>query len=344
MRRMNEQDGAVAVLVALLLVVLLGFGAISVDVGQLYQERRELQNGADAAAMAAAHDCAKGVVDCSMTGAEINDTIDAYASANANDGESEARIVALDLTDNYVTVETETLSGGDGFLTHWFASVLGRPRDTVRAMATASWDRVPGTLQVFPLAFCLDRFNYVTNNATTFGPPEYHIFYKKNPPDPSIVCTTSEGTYPGGFGWLDVTDPDYSPDPTTCMMTISVSDWAPASPGSGLPNSEPWPTCVQRLEDKIVQMDSDPAVAPILVPIFDKWKDNGANGKFHIAGFGAFRPTGFHLGGSSYYPDKFACGQPDDRCLRGWFTDFVTTGGSGTGGAYYGVVSVDLVE
>lgn len=338
MRRLkNDEDGATAVVVALSLIVLFGFGALAVDVGQIYQERRELQNGADASAMAAAHDCAKGLISCSITGLELNDTVDEYANANANDAESTAEIVELNLTDSYITVETETLSAGNGFLTHWFAWAIDHPNSTVRAQATAKWDRVPGALEIFPLAFCVDQFNTLTVNATVFPSPEAHIFYKKNPPDPSITCTTTDGTYPGGFGWLDIADP-------TCTTTIAVDEWVPARPGEGLPNSEPWPTCVQRLEDKIHEMDSNPAAAPILVPIFDRWKDNGANGEFHIAGFGAFSPTGFHFGGTSYYPDNLACIKPSDRCLRGWFTDFVTTGGTGTGGAYYGVVSVDLIK
>ncbi len=40
--------------------VLTGMGALVVDVGQLYQERAELQNGADAAALGVAKSCALG--------------------------------------------------------------------------------------------------------------------------------------------------------------------------------------------------------------------------------------------------------------------------------------------
>ena len=38
--------------------VLFGMGALVIDVGQLYQNRAELQNGADAAALAVAKSCA----------------------------------------------------------------------------------------------------------------------------------------------------------------------------------------------------------------------------------------------------------------------------------------------
>ncbi len=51
--RSNER-GAVAVLFAIVLVVLLGFSALVVDIGQLFRVRNELQNLADSAAMAGA--------------------------------------------------------------------------------------------------------------------------------------------------------------------------------------------------------------------------------------------------------------------------------------------------
>lgn len=346
MWRLKDEDGATAVVVALLTLVLFGFGAIAVDAGQLYQERRELQNGADAAAMAAAHDCAKDVISCSITGLELNDTVDEYANANANDDESSAEIVELNLTDSYITVETETLSGGNGFLTHWFAWAVDHPTSTVRARATAKWDRVPGTLEIFPLAFCLDTFNTLTADGTVYGDdslyPGYHVFYKT--PSQPIECPTSDDVYEGGFGWLDLEDPYYELDPATCELTIDAEDWIPGVTGEGARAADPWPQCYEKLADKIVEMDANPNAAPLLVPIFDGWRGSGANGEFHIAGFGAFRPTGFNFGGTTYHPDNMACVTPANRCVRGWFTDFVTSGGTGTGGAYYGVVSVDLIK
>lgn len=49
----HDEDGAVAVIVALLLVVLLGFAALGVDVASLYRERAQLQSRSDLAAMSA---------------------------------------------------------------------------------------------------------------------------------------------------------------------------------------------------------------------------------------------------------------------------------------------------
>ncbi|MCK4621471.1 MAG: hypothetical protein KAT62_04565 [Desulfuromonadales bacterium] len=49
----NNQRGAVAVTVALLMIMLVGFAALAIDVGYVYVTRNELQNVADAAALAA---------------------------------------------------------------------------------------------------------------------------------------------------------------------------------------------------------------------------------------------------------------------------------------------------
>jgi Flp pilus assembly protein TadG len=59
----GREDGAVAVLVALMLVVFVAMVAVAVDTGGLYLRRRELVNGSDAAAMSAARTCARGGAD-----------------------------------------------------------------------------------------------------------------------------------------------------------------------------------------------------------------------------------------------------------------------------------------
>jgi hypothetical protein len=53
-RSREHEQGAVAIMVALMLVVLLAFAAMVVDVGLMYHVRNELQNASDAAALAGA--------------------------------------------------------------------------------------------------------------------------------------------------------------------------------------------------------------------------------------------------------------------------------------------------
>ena len=67
----RREDGAVAVLVALMLVVFVAMVALAVDTGGLYLRRRELVNGSDAAAMSAGRTCARGGADDRFAAPEI---------------------------------------------------------------------------------------------------------------------------------------------------------------------------------------------------------------------------------------------------------------------------------
>ena len=60
----RESDtGATIVFVAVILVALLAMSAFAIDFGRMWEERRQLQNGADAAAVAIAEDCVRGLCD-----------------------------------------------------------------------------------------------------------------------------------------------------------------------------------------------------------------------------------------------------------------------------------------
>jgi len=93
MRRLSlarrPDQGAVATIFALfMLFVMLGLGALTVDVGNINADRRQLQNGADAIALQVAQGCA-------ATGTCLpNDpTLQALANTNAGDGATEIRRV-----------------------------------------------------------------------------------------------------------------------------------------------------------------------------------------------------------------------------------------------------------
>ncbi|WP_434718335.1 pilus assembly protein TadG-related protein [Paraburkholderia sp. A1BS-2L] len=82
MRRGNKgkQEGAVAVTVALFMVFLLGIAALTIDIGNLLVARNELQNSADAAALAGAA-CLYQRTECNNTTVPEPDWSDAQASA-----------------------------------------------------------------------------------------------------------------------------------------------------------------------------------------------------------------------------------------------------------------------
>ena len=135
--RRDEDRGTTAVLVGVSFLVLVGIAAFVLDIGNLFWERRSLQNGADAAALAVAQDCAGG--DCGdpqVTAAE-------YASANNPRGAHIRSIEPEDVSpeDGEVTVTAETGDeDSDGSLATWFASVIGTDETATSARATAVWE------------------------------------------------------------------------------------------------------------------------------------------------------------------------------------------------------------
>jgi hypothetical protein len=57
-REFRKEEGAIAIIVALSMVVLVGFVGLALDLGKLYIAKSELQNSADACALAAVHELA----------------------------------------------------------------------------------------------------------------------------------------------------------------------------------------------------------------------------------------------------------------------------------------------
>jgi Flp pilus assembly protein TadG len=82
----GAERGAVSAIVAVMLApVLLGFAALSLDVGNLMWERRQVQNGADATSMALAIACAESVTNCTTANSSVQSGLNALDDANASD-------------------------------------------------------------------------------------------------------------------------------------------------------------------------------------------------------------------------------------------------------------------
>ncbi|HEY8651472.1 MAG TPA: Tad domain-containing protein [Dermatophilaceae bacterium] len=80
----EREDGAIAIIVAMLFFfgVMLALGALTVDVGNINADRRQLQNSADAVALAVAQQCATTGT-CAPTATNLGDLANANAADNA---------------------------------------------------------------------------------------------------------------------------------------------------------------------------------------------------------------------------------------------------------------------
>lgn len=137
-RRYNsdgDEQGAVAVIVALSLIALIGMIVLVVDVGGLLYRRRQMVSASDAAALAAARSCVLGAVQAGAPEAKA----DEFAAANLEGILLSGGIVPAETlgceesAEGYVTVQYSS----DHDL--WFAGIFGSTSKPVATKATAEW-------------------------------------------------------------------------------------------------------------------------------------------------------------------------------------------------------------
>ena len=132
-------------MVAFALIPLLGAGAIAIDVGALYAERAQLQNGVDAAALAVAASCARDEAACA---AGSNGLAQQYVDDNAvifRDPAADPPIISV--SNNTVTVTATTA------VDHVLAQILaGDEASSVGASGSAEWG-TPVAGSVIPVGF-----------------------------------------------------------------------------------------------------------------------------------------------------------------------------------------------
>lgn len=305
MRRGARQDdrGAAAVVIALCMVMLLGFAAIAIDLGVAWVDKKQLQNGADAGALALAQACASGTGEC-PAGTGPNTTARSLAQSNRVDNTADGEVIHKTATS--VTVETTYTRN------NWFAPFIGISQTPVTARAKAVWG-TPGAATAFPLTFSLCEFYWQTG--TKIGSPpstterfEVTLQTKVAPSaDYGVLGTcgtrAAHNEEAGGFGWL--------PPNTSCMAEIDVNGWYAAKTGASTP------TCFDgaNLRD-----------AKILIPIFDKTNElPGKNTEYHIYSFAEFQVTDFCIGpnASDAWPTASSC-PASKRYIGGYFVKWVS--------------------
>jgi len=291
-RSLDGERGAVAVFVALLMVALLGFAAVSIDVGAMYAERRQLQNGADAGALAIAQDCADGAC------GNPSGTAQQFATANKNDGVVAAAIQGGPVTSASTSVTVVTGTTVD----HWFAPVLGIDESNLTASATAKWGVPIGGTAVLPITFSWCEWNAQTGGGSPSGTTQRTIIFSK---DSGTNCNGPSGNaVPGGFGWLPT-------DSGTCNTTSALAQILESKTGNSMPSG-----CTSADFQKVLAQT-------VLLPIYDQATEQGSSAKYRVYGYAAFKLTGYAFPSANYNASQ--CLSPNRNCLRGYFVEFVDT-------------------
>jgi Flp pilus assembly protein TadG len=360
----RDERGAIGVLVGVLIGggVLLGMGALAIDVGQLYQNRAELQNGADAAALAVADSCALG----SCTTGIANQ----YATGNASKltgnnaavgaicGSGTGMAACPGSTGapydcpanpaagtNYVDVHTSTLTaGGSPLLPPRFARTLlgnsGYAGTNVKACAQAEWGP-PSSANTIGFTISACSWYVYTNNGTTFAqPPPYppnttptasydHILFEHGSGGPGATgCPPYQPSgqdAPGNFGWTS--------DSGNCSVTISNSSYS-GNTGTSISND-----CKAAL-----QSDQQNETL-VFLPVYSAISGTGSGVTYTLLGFAAFVITGYHITGSfqakDWVTNKFPC-TGSNFCISGYFTQGLIPSTGGLGGKGLGATIVKL--
>ncbi len=321
MQRLKRDGGVAGVFVAITVATLLGMLGFAVDVGAMYDERRQLTNGADAAVLAIAEDCALGVGSCDPATAKV--TAQSFANANANDGAAFIESVFLDVTAKTVRVDTGTLTpSGERVFEPFFAQVIGWDGATVYGSASALWGYPSSMRNVLPLIISQCELPKPIPKPEQQSPWQVLYFHDGNNADECNATAgmdvDGDGKLAGGFGWLD-TDGD-------CSSDLATNTWIFADPGSS-PSKGCKPPDISNLIGK-----------PTPLPIFIDIDGVGAGGKYRIFGFILFTIDGYNFGGG--YKFNPPC-TGDERCVSGNFTSGVVHDGI-PGGPNLGIVIVKL--
>jgi Flp pilus assembly protein TadG len=337
-RLRRDERGVVAVIVAIALGAgaLTGLGALVIDLGQLYQERAELQNGADAAALAVAKSCALGACTPGVAGQLADDNASSLTGGTegvtlvcgsgslggcpGSTGSLTSCPAAPRAGTNFVEVYTATrTASGSTLLPPLFAGTLlgsSYRGSTVRACAQAEWGP-PSAATTVALTISACEWDQSTDQGTLFAsaPP-----YSQNPvpaasfdqvltldPGNDTGCATEPGGAdgPGTFGWAaDATG--------NCALPVTGPTF-PESAGTLVTAA-----CLTALQN--AQQHQIPILVPVYVSV------NTAVNTYALKGFADFVVTGYNLAPGFFEPDWLnaanTCGGTD-YCLTGYFVQGV---------------------
>ncbi|MDQ0866222.1 pilus assembly protein TadG-related protein [Arthrobacter globiformis] len=288
MRRLRASSdgerGGIAVIVAFLMVMMLGFAALAIDAAKLYSERAQLQNGSDAAALMMAQKCAKNDTDtnCSTTSPLAAD----LANKNAIDGLSNVKSIALDKTNRTVTVTAGAKETGASAnsVSLFFAGILGIPSAEVNASSSVRWGSPVEGTTIFPLAFSICQVSGMVDGAAQL--------LQNHSADANADCPLGPAgkTVPGGFAWT-VQNSGQCGGLVNLAINQSGSDTGNDGPSN----------CDAVLNKWASELGAGRPVI-VLLPVYDDATGTGSGASYHLTSFVAFSVQGWAFSGSDKLP------------------------------------------
>lgn len=294
MRRLragDQESGAVAVIAVVAFAVILAMVGVSIDIGAAFAKRQEAQNGADAAALAVASQCAihRQLTNCpgDYTSAREIALLNERTgdSATVLDGDIQYDTPAAHRVTVTVTAEQPT----------FFLSILGDSfrSFTVKRHAVAAYGS-PIHGHTIPIAGSECVFPDDPPAPDTVIDIELWLPQNSSGIEDAAGC---DHDFPsGGFAWLDdgaVQD---------CNAEIGIGGTIGSDPGAPAPKG-----C--RDMGKTYFVDMVAAGTEFLIPLFEYSEGGGAGAEYVVTRFAVLQFTGFHYG-----PGHFDSSPVGQRC------------------------------
>lgn len=288
---LKNSTGAVTIVVAFALAALMATTALIVDIGLLYQERRQLQTAVDAAALAAAQDLAEGRGELL---AEAR--AEQYLGNNAQVPPESFSIAYPAPQQVEVTARTKR--------TLFLAKIFGKSTASLKASAIAAWGPASAVRNLVPI---LVPVEYVSSYT---GPGKAGSFeLGTDRPREESPSSPGKGLPRKAFFWLG--DFDAGSGGTPDYADWIINGYPEEVEKGAVANGEGVKAALKEALAQRIEIDKS-----VILPLYDTTEGGGSPGKYHTVGFAEFVITGFDLTGNP-------------KTISGYFTTGTVTSGAG---------------
>ncbi len=315
------ERGAAAIIIALLTVVLFSFVAFVTDFGMAYSHQRALQNGVDAAALAAAQevlensagdDTCEEMIVGAPNAEPIAQTIFEQNTVAPADSTGQ---VALTCNDSVLAGQVVVSASGEQASPAIFGGIMGFGDIDLTTSAKAVVGPAASVVGVRPFAIC-----------------EAVADFRRTAPDTVVTLDFSNadlgcGTASGNFGTLDMTNSGGTPG------TAEVRGWITDGFGQALPATSPLTLEGRTGTPSVSYQDAFAAILDdkIVLPVYDVRTGPGSNAIYRISGFVGVKVCAVKLGPSTL--NRGTCAQDNaitldgsKRFLQLRFVEFIVIG------------------
>jgi hypothetical protein len=315
LRHLHSDEGAVAVLVAILAVVLVGMAAFTTDFGMAYAQRQAMATGADSAALAIVRENYQALVlRPNLSCGQLKSSDNAKAPNDA----TKASNVALtqinanapfgaSLDPSQVTTSLECVGSNEGTLKATvsvrksvntiFGGIFGVSTIDVSRDAAAALGAASSIVGWRPIGVCADQAQQIVKNAAidrAAGSSTYR--HELVTIDRTWKDGNPCGEASGNWGWLDCGgngEPNLAdklrngcPQPLTLDTSTTPASYTITGTPGNKGNGTPVQNAMSAIMDTVVAL-----------PVYSTVSSSGNNATFTVVGFLSVRMCGYEGNG-----------------------------------------------